>query len=140
MVRGHGEGPSHTEAWRQTRDSRCPGTCYTCVPNSTPSQGFPDLHDPTGQWALHLGLDERPTWPRCCQVLGGPASRSRSRRHGQRQSRWPSSGGLSWPKRDRYNSVLEDKQNKLVNFSRLQNELRSWETPQCVCSIENPAV
>lgn len=34
---------------------------------------------------------------------------------GRRQTPWPSSRGLSWPKRDRYSSVLEDKRNKLVN-------------------------
>ena len=36
-------------------------------------------------------------------------------RDGHRQAPWLSSRGLSWPKRDRYSSVLEDKRNKLVN-------------------------
>lgn len=41
----------------------------------------------------------------CGWMGGGPSVWSRARA-GRLQGPWPLSGGLSWPKRDRYNSVL----------------------------------
>lgn len=101
------------------------GLCWASVLNSTLPRKSLTHSAPQASGFLHVGLDEQPTWPQ--RRRAGATLRPCSERAGCRQSPWPPSGGLSWPKRDRYNSVLEDKQNKLlnilVNFPRLKKEL-----------------
>ena len=127
-------GPSSTRSLQtQTLDPRLPGTRSARALNSAPSQESADSLTPPADEFLHLGLDARPAWPGHPRVSGGPASRPCGKKDRRCHCRQPSSGGLSWPKRDRYNSVLEDKENELVNtlvnFSRLKKELRIWVIP-----------
>lgn len=104
-------------------------------------QGSQMVHQP--------GIPTRPTpqasgpGPCVCGWMGGGPSVWSQARAGHLQGPWPSSGGLSWPKRDRYNSVLEDKGNKLVNmvvdFPRLKKNQEVGKYPQSVSPIENTA-
>lgn len=104
-------------------------------------QGSQMVHQP--------GIPTRPTpqasgpGPCVCGWMGGGPSVWSRARAGRLQGPWPSSGGLSWPKRDRYNSVLEDKGNKLVNmvvdFPRLKKNQEVGKYPQSVSPIENTA-
>ena len=117
-----GASPLHTDALvTQMLDSRFPGTRQARVLNSTRSRDFPS----SSIWG----------W-----VCGGPASGLGPEGDGRRQSLWPSSGGLSWPKRDRYSSVLEDKRNKLVNalvnFSRLKKNQEAGKYPSLILPLE----
>lgn len=74
--------------------------------HSTPSQASADPLTLPADRSLHLGLGALPAWPGRPLGVRGPASRP----HGERDRRchcwWPSLGAFSWPKRDRYNSVL----------------------------------
>lgn len=145
MIRGHGGGALWTLKRQRHRHlipgflrlvrhvlwtAHLPGDLWT---HSTPhAKGF-----------LQLGLDEQPTWPRCCQLFGGPASRPCSKRDRRCQSLWPSSGGLSWPKRDRYNSVLKDKTNWLTHWLTFQGWKRTkklGETPICLFNWKHDRV
>lgn len=142
--RTRGKGALHMEVPQtETGDSRRPGTWLGYVLNSAPSQEAPDSLNPIGQWVPPLGAGWAADLAKALQGWRLP-SRPCRKRDGCCQSPWPSSGGLSWPKRDRYNSVLEDKQNKLVNtlvnFARLKKELRSWEIPQSICWTETTAM